>query len=82
MYGLKEIIQKSFIGIIISVVLCLGGFFAFFFHMHFIRKGRIEYKISYLNSEDIQISESLLPKKMILEYIAENLQKEIDKKLA
>lgn len=43
MYGLKEIIQKSFIGLIISIVLCFGGFFAFFFHMHFIRKGRIEF---------------------------------------
>ncbi|OGD54743.1 hypothetical protein A3K80_00935 [Candidatus Bathyarchaeota archaeon RBG_13_38_9] len=43
MYGLKEIIQESFIGLIISIVLCFGGFFAFFFHMHFIRKGRIEF---------------------------------------
>jgi hypothetical protein len=43
MYGLKEIIQGSFIGLIISIVLCFSGFFAFFFHMHFIRKGRIEF---------------------------------------
>ena len=46
MYGLKEIIQKSFIGLIISIVLCFSGFFAFFFHMHFIRKGRIEFNTS------------------------------------
>jgi len=43
MYGLKEVIQMSFIGLIISVVLCFAGVFAFFFHMHFIRKGRIEF---------------------------------------
>ena len=46
MYGLKEIIQKSFIGLTISIVLCFGGFFAFFFHMHFIKKGRIEFNTS------------------------------------
>ncbi|WP_455369192.1 DUF6713 family protein [[Eubacterium] cellulosolvens] len=43
MYGLKEVIQMSTIGLIISVVLCFAGVFAFFFHMHFIRKGRIEF---------------------------------------
>ena len=43
LYGLTEVMQRSFIGLILSVVLCLGGFFAFFFHMHFIRKGRIEF---------------------------------------
>lgn len=42
-YGLKEVIEMSFIGLIISVVLCFSGFFAFFFHMYFIRKGRIEF---------------------------------------
>ncbi|WP_455278966.1 DUF6713 family protein [[Eubacterium] cellulosolvens] len=46
MYGLKEVIQMSFIGLIISVVLCFAGVFAFFFHMHFIRKGRIEFNTS------------------------------------
>jgi hypothetical protein len=43
LYGLTEVLQRSFIGLILSVVLCLGGFFAFFFHMHFIMKGRIEF---------------------------------------
>jgi GLPGLI family protein len=33
-----------------------------------IREGRIEYKITYLNSDEFHFDESLLPRKMILEF--------------
>ena len=45
LYGLLELYQSSLIGIIFSIVLCLGGLFAFSVHTYFIKKGHDEFKL-------------------------------------
>jgi hypothetical protein len=44
LYGLIEVRQESRAGLIFSLVLSLGGIFAFAIHTYFIRKGRPEFK--------------------------------------
>jgi hypothetical protein len=44
LYGLILVHKRSFAGLIFSLVLCLGGLFAFFIHIYFIKKGREEFK--------------------------------------
>jgi hypothetical protein len=43
LYGLILIYRQSFAGLIISLILCAGGIFAFCIHTVFIRKGRHEF---------------------------------------
>ncbi|HZD61076.1 MAG TPA: DUF6713 family protein [Anaerolineae bacterium] len=45
LYGLIQVIQGSFAGLIFSLVLSLGGAFAFTIHMLFIKKGHKQFKI-------------------------------------
>ena len=44
-YGLLELHYSSLIGLIFSIVICLGGIFAFSIHTYFIRKGHDEFKL-------------------------------------
>ena len=44
LYGLVLVFQQSFTGLVFSLVLSLGGIFAFTVHMYFIRKGRDEFR--------------------------------------
>ena len=43
LYGLVLVTRKSFIGLIFSLILCLGGIFAFMIHTYFLKKGRNEF---------------------------------------
>jgi hypothetical protein len=43
LYGLVLVSQQSFLGLIMSLVLCAGGIFAFCIHTAFIRRGRHEF---------------------------------------
>ncbi|MGD9056775.1 MAG: hypothetical protein PVJ41_13215 [Desulfobacterales bacterium] len=43
LYGLVCIDRQAFSGLIISLIICAGGIFAFCIHMAFIRKGRHEF---------------------------------------
>ena len=43
-YGLILVFQQSFAGLIFSLILSLGGIFAFTIHLYFIRKGNHEFK--------------------------------------
>jgi hypothetical protein len=43
LYGLVLVAEKSFAGLIISLVISAGGIFAFCIHTAFIRKGRHEF---------------------------------------
>ncbi|MGD2186165.1 MAG: hypothetical protein PVI71_08555 [Desulfobacterales bacterium] len=43
LYGLVLVSRRSFAGLIISLILCAGGIFAFCIHMVFIRSGRHEF---------------------------------------
>jgi hypothetical protein len=43
LYGLVLVYRQSFAGLIISLILCAGGIFAFCIHTVFIRKGRHEF---------------------------------------
>ena len=43
LYGLVLVSQQSFLGLIVSLILCAGGIFAFCIHTVFIRKGRQEF---------------------------------------
>jgi hypothetical protein len=45
LYGLILVYKQTFTGLIFSLLLCVGGIFAFFIHMYFIKKGREEFKI-------------------------------------
>ena len=45
-YGLVLVSQEIFIGLIFSLLVSLGGVFAFAIHMYFIKKGRDEFKTS------------------------------------
>ena len=43
LYGLILLTRQSSVGLIFSLVLCAGGFFAFAIHMYFLGKGRSEF---------------------------------------
>ena len=43
MFGLVLVERQSFYGLIFSLLLCVGGIFAFSIHMYFIKKGREEF---------------------------------------
>jgi uncharacterized membrane protein len=45
LYGLVLVFQQSFAGLIFSLILSVGGMFAFTIHTIFIKKGRSEFKI-------------------------------------
>ena len=40
LYGLVQVFQRSFTGLIFSLIVCVGGIFAFGIHLFFIKKGR------------------------------------------
>lgn len=44
MYGLILVFERSFAGLMFSLILGFAGMFAFGIHMFFIRKGRSEFK--------------------------------------
>ena len=44
-WGILELYIASFIGLILSVVICLGGLFAFAIHTYFIKKGHEEFRL-------------------------------------
>jgi hypothetical protein len=44
LYGLVLVFQRTFAGLIFSLVLSFGGLFAFAIHTYFIRRGRHEFK--------------------------------------
>ena len=43
LYGLVLVSRHSFSGLIFSLILCLGGIFAFSIHIYFLKKGRDEF---------------------------------------
>jgi hypothetical protein len=43
LYGLVLVAEQSFLGLIVSLILCAGGIFAFCIHTVFIRRGRHEF---------------------------------------
>ena len=43
LYGLVLVARHSFLGLIISLILCLSGIFAFSIHTYFLKKGRNEF---------------------------------------
>ena len=43
LYGLVLVYQGAFAGLIFSLILSLGGLFAFFIHTYFLRQGRHEF---------------------------------------
>ena len=43
LFGLVLIARDSALGIVFSLILCLGGIFAFVIHTYFLRKGRKEF---------------------------------------
>ena len=43
LYGLVLIVRQSFWGLIFSIILCLGGIFAFVIHTYFLKQGRKEF---------------------------------------
>ena len=43
LYGLVLVSQQSFLGLVVSLILCAGGIFAFCIHTAFIRRGRHEF---------------------------------------
>ena len=43
LYGLVLIVRQSFWGFIFSIILCLGGIFAFVIHTYFLKQGRKEF---------------------------------------
>ena len=43
LYGLVLVARHSMAGLIVSVILCLGGIFAFSIHTYFLKKGRSEF---------------------------------------
>lgn len=46
LYGLVLVYQRTLTGLILSLLLSLGGLFAFGIHTYFLRKGRDEFKAS------------------------------------
>jgi hypothetical protein len=45
LYGLVLVYQQSFVGLIFSLLLCLGGLFAFTIHTVFLQRGRAEFRV-------------------------------------
>lgn len=45
LYGLVLVYQGTFAGLILSLILSLGGLFAFFIHTYFLRQGRHEFNM-------------------------------------
>ena len=45
LFGLVQVYRQSLAGLWLSIVLALGGIFAFGIHMYFIKKGRDEFKL-------------------------------------
>lgn len=45
LFGLVQVYQESLAGLSLSLVLALGGIFAFVIHMYFIKKGRDEFRL-------------------------------------
>jgi len=43
LYGLVLVARNSFGGLILSLVLCFGGIFAFIIHSYFLKQGRREF---------------------------------------
>ena len=43
LFGLVLIARDSALGLVFSLILCLGGIFAFVIHTYFLRKGRKEF---------------------------------------
>jgi hypothetical protein len=43
--GLIQVFQESLVGLWLSLVLALGGIFAFSIHMYFLKMGRDEFKL-------------------------------------
>ncbi|MBU2548515.1 MAG: hypothetical protein KKB20_08915 [Proteobacteria bacterium] len=43
LYGLVLVVRQSVYGLVFSLVLSLGGMFAFTIHMYFLKKGREEF---------------------------------------
>jgi len=44
LYGLVEVSRTALTGLILSLVLCFGGVFAFVFHLSMMKKGRPEFR--------------------------------------
>ena len=44
LYGLVLVSQQTLAGLILSLLLCFGGLFAFGIHTYFLRRGRDEFK--------------------------------------
>lgn len=45
LYGLVQVFQDSFAGLVFSLILSFGGMFAFSIHLFFIKRGRNEFKV-------------------------------------
>jgi hypothetical protein len=45
LWGLVLVFQRSFFGLILSLILSLGGIFAFTIHITFIKKGKNEFNV-------------------------------------
>jgi hypothetical protein len=43
LYGLVLVVRQSFWGSFFSIILCLGGIFAFVIHTYFLKQGRKEF---------------------------------------
>jgi len=43
LYGLVEVAERTFAGLVFSLVLCAGGIFAFCIHTYFLKRGRAEF---------------------------------------
>lgn len=44
LYGLIEVTNQTYTGLIFSLILCLSGIFAFTIHMYFIKMGHQEFR--------------------------------------
>jgi len=44
LYGLVLVAQRTIAGLILSLLLCFGGLFAFSIHTYFLRRGHAEFK--------------------------------------
>jgi hypothetical protein len=47
LYGMIEVVNKSFTGMIFSFLVAIIGFFTFGIHMFFLAKGRKEFKVPF-----------------------------------
>jgi hypothetical protein len=43
LYGLVLVVRQSVAGLVFSLILCLGGIFAFSIHTYYLKKGRKEF---------------------------------------